>query len=239
MRIEPAKGRARRELISVVFRTPLAFARSRIEGAPVDGIFLPRPDLEVGQEVDVEIEFADSGVVIRGPGVVRWRRLAGSKAMRPGVGLEFAPNDPSRRMLLHQFAEGTGTRILVARSRRIAARFAVEYAVEGQPPKWTMIRDLSAGGAFLRDADDLVPGARVRLLLVRPGAKALRIDAVVAWSRPHLGAGVRFVPSDEALRFSIASLVEATPRTSRNAGTVSAAKEAAHHEEPREDGPAR
>jgi PilZ domain-containing protein len=208
----------RRESISVVFRSPKAFARSREEGAPVDGIFLPRPDLEVGQEVDLEIAFADSGVVFRGPGIVLWRRLSGSKQMRPGVGLEFAPGDPSRRLLLFQFAEGRSPRPLVSRPRRIASRIAVEYATVDQGRRWTTITNLSTAGAFLQGAGHLRPGALVHLELSRPSARPIRITAVVAWSRPGIGAGVRFMPTDEAVRLSMGNLAEPDPPAPSGSG---------------------
>jgi len=115
----------------------------------------------------------------------------------------------------------------------------VEYAVDGRPPRWTILMDLSAGGAFLRGADDLARGTRLRLLIVRPGVKPLRIDAVVAWSRRHLGAGVHFVPADEALRLSIVRLSRRRPRRwGTTARLVSRSKRRERHdrsEHPRSD----
>ncbi len=68
----------------------------------------------------------------------------------------------------------------------------IEYSAHS-PPMRRQITDVSHGGVFVDTTTPLPEGLPVRLRFALPGqTEPMTVDAIVAWTQPHVGMGLRF-----------------------------------------------
>jgi Tfp pilus assembly protein PilZ len=78
------------------------------KGQDGGGLFVPGDiDVELGEDVDVELAFAEEHVRFTIRAKVAWKRAnAGRRALPPGVGIAFADGQQRTEQQILRFAEG-------------------------------------------------------------------------------------------------------------------------------------
>lgn len=173
---------------------------------PHDGRVLQRT--RVGQELYVELAFADTGRVFRHCGRVAAHALGPPEI----VTLAFVPDERAVRELVVCHAEGKSVPYLHRRTERRPVWLPIEVRLDG---RWQrgIVTELSELGAFITTADPTSRGvARLRI-------GELEIDARVLYRRGgHTpGFGVEFVfpqRADEVhVQAVLRAALQATKRT--------------------------
>lgn len=182
-----------------------AFTSGDLSGMFVPGSF----EVNVGDDVDLEVVFVEEHVKFRIRGTVVWRRAKSGGSLRPGLGVEFAPDDENAANLLVQYASGRDVHLVERDGRRFGCGIKVKVKSGGV----TMVEetdDISEGGAFILTDDPIPVGTAFELKLQPPGSLfGVGVKAVVAWRREQgrRGIGVEFVFDSPRKREQIAKLV--------------------------------
>ncbi len=165
------------------------------------GLFVSTVDpLQVGSELDLEVELAQKGTSFKVKGQVVWVN-EGDDPNKRGMGIKFSDLSYEQKRYVYGLVDDTLRQHLLERRRfaRVDARLKVKFVfAEGFFELRT--EDLSLGGMFIA-TDHLVPqGEKVRLVLQVPGeqppVKAVaEVVRVVEESTPGqpAGLGVRFL----------------------------------------------
>lgn len=182
------------------------FEKGGLGGLFVKGI----TELELGDEVDLELQFLDEQKTFRLQGQVRWRRTAGARrSLPPGLGIEFTPSQRSSEKKLLDFAMGREVTLVDRAQRRYPASLKVKVKADGrQGTEYT--DDISENGAFLTDTSFGV-GEVLDLHMRPPGALfGFALRARVAWRREEgrRGVGLEFMFDSERKRHLVARLVQ-------------------------------
>lgn len=185
-----------------------AFLANHFLAAETDGVFVPdHLHLSIGDDVDLEIVFANPPMVFHTRGVVRWKRLRGGRDLAPGIGIEYAADEHEVRDLLDDFARGRPTR---ARPR--SRRFPVALPIHLDDGRVGYTRDLSRHGASLSLPGPVPePGDCLRLRMRGSEGRSLEVQAKVVWiqTTPVRIVGIRFLFPDIATKNAVSDLLAA------------------------------
>jgi Tfp pilus assembly protein PilZ len=192
------RARPRAQLL-LPMRNRQAFLEQHFQKGEAGGLFVPGDlEVELGDEVDVELHFAEEQVRFHIRAQVKWKRQnAGRRSIPPGVGIEFLAMDRATEQQILRFAEGKESVSHVERERR----FAVQMDVRVEGPRGMELEgttdDVSEGGCFVVTDVNLDVGTPVVARLKVPGALfgRLKLPAVVAWRREQTtrsGMGLQF-----------------------------------------------
>jgi Tfp pilus assembly protein PilZ len=184
----------------------LYFEKSGLAGLFVKG----EVDLQLGDEVDLEVQFLEEQRTFRVRGVVRWRRaIAGRASLPPGLGIEFVPADLRAQKHLVDFAMGREVPLVHREDRRFDAQIKVRVNAAGIK-ETSQTDDISEHGAFIVTDAPFDIGETFMLTLHPPRAIfPVPLQARVKWRRfeQKPGIGVEFVYESEKTRARIARLV--------------------------------
>lgn len=163
------------------------------------GLFIPGAlDVDVGDAVDVELQFTEEHVRFHIRARVKWKRAeSGRRALPPGVGIAFLASEARTQAQILRFAEGKESVHHVARDRRWSLGVEVRLVDAQQGETNGVTDDISEGGCFVLTGAPLAVGARVELKLKAPGTLFgwLTLPGYVAWRRQEPGrdgVGVEF-----------------------------------------------
>lgn len=195
--------------------SPAARARAgAAESGDTGGLFVPGElDVELGEEVDIELQFTEEHVRFHIRARVKWKRTAaGRRALPPGVGIEFLPSELRTQQQILRFAEGTESVHHVARDRRWSLAVDVRVTDGNAVEAAGITDDISEGGCFVRTSAALDVGARVEVKLKAPGSLFgwLTLSGFVAWRRQEPerdGVGIEFAFDSERKREKVKKIV--------------------------------
>jgi Tfp pilus assembly protein PilZ len=190
-----------------------AFLDQSFDKGESGGLFVPgQLDVQLGEEVDVELQFVEDQVRFRIRGVVKWKRESGGRrSLPPGVGIEFLASEHNTRAHLLAFAKGKETVNHVERQRRYALQVDVKVR-HGSSDLVGTTEDVSEGGCFVL-ANPLPPvGAQAELRLRAPGTLFgwITLAATVTWTRSDQhksGFGVAFQFDSDRKRLRVQKIV--------------------------------
>lgn len=178
------------------------------------GLFVPGElDVELGEEVDVELQFVDEGVRFHIRALVKWKRTPpGRRSLPPGVGIEFLASDRRTQDQILNFAEG---RESVSHVERGSRRYALQVDVRiknGAGELTGTTDDISEGGCFVLTDVNLDVGTRLEVKLRSAGSLFgwLTVAAAVAWRREQSGRdgmGLQFQFGSERARRKVQKIV--------------------------------
>lgn len=173
------------------------FPNGKLGGLTVDGS-MPAA-LGEPVEIDVRVRSPRRSFIVRGQ--LAWVRHKGGRTLKECFGIDFSEADEAGTTRLLAFARHE----LEGEAMRAEVRQLVDLPVslihQGKARK-EFLADLSAGGAFVRSADPLMPGETVTLQL-RPSLTLamlpLKLKGRVAWVRrtgTAPGMGIEFAVDD-------------------------------------------
>lgn len=200
-----------RPTLMVPIKNRAHFLEMYFEKGGLGGLFVRGlTELDLGDEVDLDIQFLDDQVSFRVRGTVRWRRTTGGrKSLPPGLGIEFIAEEHSGEKLLLDYAMGREVSMVHRTDRRFGAQLKVNYRANGQKGS-DVTDDISEGGAFLLTDEGFVVGEVVDLQIRPPGAIfSIKVKARVAWRRDRgrRGVGLEFMFDSGRKKAQIARLV--------------------------------
>ena len=181
------------------FRTGKEFLERYQSSFLYGGLFCPtRQAIAAGDLVvlDIRMPSLRDHMLVRG--MVAWhRRGRRSQSIRAGLGIEFLASEQGKRDHLLALARGDENCQAQRKFRRLPIEIRVDWRVPNDRVRhMSLVKDIGAGGAFIRTRDAPPMGTSVVLELVPPGATvAQAIEARVAWLQDtpgHEGAGVEF-----------------------------------------------
>jgi Tfp pilus assembly protein PilZ len=177
------------------------------------GLFVPGEiDVELGDDVDVELSFAEEQVRFSIRAKVAWKRTnAGRRALPPGVGIAFADGEQRTEQQILRFAEGKESVSHKDREKRWHINVDVKLDHAGQ--ELTGITDdISEGGCYVLVDIALPVGSLVDVRLRAPGSLFgwMTLRAYVQWRRTQAGKdgmGLEFRFVNERQKAKLAKLV--------------------------------
>jgi Tfp pilus assembly protein PilZ len=201
-----------RPILLLPYRNRGAFLEQYFDRGALGGLFVPGElDVGIGDQVDVEVSFAEEQVRFHIRGQVRWKRTEKRRALEAGVGIEFLETEQKTHDVLLAFAKGTDVHHKERAARRWGVQADVKVKADGRVTA-AVTDDLSEGGAFLLLDEPIAVGSALELKLKAPGAlTGVSLDALVLWRRADKdkrGVGVEFVfLPDDRRREKLARLV--------------------------------
>jgi Tfp pilus assembly protein PilZ len=190
------------------------FPNGKLGGLTIDGA-LPAA---LGEPVEVDVRVRSPRRTFTVRGQLAWVRHKGVRALKECFGIDFSEADEASTARLLAFARNE----LEGEAMRAELRQLVDLPVsllhQGKRRK-EFLADLSAGGAFVRSADPLLPGEAVTLQLRPPLALALlplSLKGRVAWVRrtgAAPGMGIEFAVDDLGSNARLIRLLGKLPKT--------------------------
>lgn len=158
-----------------------------------------RTDGTIGEDVLVEVAFPGL------PNKALCRAQVIGIAFEHGLRFAFSPADITTRDFLLAVARGELSVKAVHRDHaRFPSALHASWTLAGGAEHATMVEDVSAGGAFVREAAPPAVGDEIGLAIKVPGGETLSIRGTVAWVRHGRdpGFGVEFgdLPADTGRR---------------------------------------
>ncbi len=187
-------ARGSRTTLMVPVKNRAHFLDMYFEKAGIGGLFIAgMVGLDLGDEIDLEVNFLEEHMHFRIRGEVRWRRSRGSsKALPPGVGIEFVAEDNGTRKLLLDYAMGKEVTMVHRGSRRFPAAIPVKAKGPAGTAHGTT-DDVSEGGAFVLLQAAFAVDQVIDVVLKTPGKLfGIGLRARVAWTRGD-GVGLEFL----------------------------------------------